>query len=177
MQLAGELCGDKTQIYIYIYIYIWCTRICQGIILIKVTVQTFFQVLQHGFSSICSGSQNINKFFPHIPQFQRRVDLPWRWILSRVWVPNLGTLPIIASVSFTNILYLFSCIYESVSCAYAFFLTCLSTCVAYFVFCSIFREREIMLFIGKPMGRSIMKFNYVCIVQPTKSLSISIPST
>ena len=33
-----------------------------------------------------------------------------------VWIPNLGTLPIIASVSLTHIPCLFACFYESVSC-------------------------------------------------------------
>jgi len=58
-----------------------------------------------------------------------------------VWIHNLGALPIIASVSLTHIPCLFACIYESVSCVYAFFPTCLSACVARavcFVFCSIF---------------------------------------
>jgi len=61
--------------------------------------------------------------------------------MSRVWIPNLGTLPIIVSVSLTHIPDLFNCFYESVSCVYTFFSTCLSICVlctAYFVCCSIF---------------------------------------
>jgi len=58
-----------------------------------------------------------------------------------VWIPSLGALPIIASVSLMHIPCLFACIYESVSCVHAFFSTCLSTCVeraVCFVFCSIF---------------------------------------
>jgi len=47
-----------------------------------------------------------------------------------VRIPNLGALPIIASVSLTHLPYLFACFYESVSCVYAFFSTCFSTCVA-----------------------------------------------
>jgi len=47
-----------------------------------------------------------------------------------VWIPNLGALPIIASVSLAHIPCLFACLYESVSCLYDFFSTCLSTCVA-----------------------------------------------
>ena len=60
---------------------------------------------------------------------------------SRVWIPNLGALPIIASDSLTHILFLFACFYEIVSCVNVFFSTCLSICVscaAGFVFCSIF---------------------------------------
>jgi len=48
----------------------------------------------------------------------------------RVRITNLGTLPIIASVSLTHIPCLFACFHESVSCVYAFLSTCLSTCVA-----------------------------------------------
>ena len=58
-----------------------------------------------------------------------------------VWIPNLGALPILASVSLTHPPCLFACFYESVSCVYAFFSTCRSTCVACaacFVFGSIF---------------------------------------
>jgi len=47
-----------------------------------------------------------------------------------VWIPNLGDLPIIASVSLTHIPCLFACFHESVSCVYTFFSPCLSTCVA-----------------------------------------------
>ena len=36
--------------------------------------------------------------------------------MSRVWIPNLGALPIIASVSPSHIPCLFACFYESVSC-------------------------------------------------------------
>ena len=60
---------------------------------------------------------------------------------SRVRIPNLGALPIIASVSLTHLPCRFACFHESVSCVYVFFSTCHSTCVAraaYFVFCSIF---------------------------------------
>ena len=55
-------------------------------------------------------------------------------------MPNLGALPIIASVSFTHLPCLFACFYESVSCVYVFFSTCFSTCVARaacFGFCSV----------------------------------------
>ena len=55
----------------------------------------------------------------------------------RVWIPNLGALPIIASVSLTHLPCLFACFYESVSCVYAFFSTCLSTCAARAA-CSVF---------------------------------------
>ena len=61
--------------------------------------------------------------------------------MSRVWIPNLGALPIIASVSLTHLPCLFACFYESVSCVYAVFSTYLSTCVvraACFVFGSLF---------------------------------------
>jgi len=61
--------------------------------------------------------------------------------MSRVWMANLGCLPIIAWDSLTHIPCLFACFYESVLCVYAFFSTCLSSCVARaacFVFCSMF---------------------------------------
>ena len=61
--------------------------------------------------------------------------------LTGVGIPNLGALPIIASVSLTHIPCLFASFYESVSCVYAFFSTCLSTCVAssaWFVFGFVF---------------------------------------
>jgi len=56
-------------------------------------------------------------------------------------MPNPGALPLLDLVSLTHIPCLFACFHESVSCVYAFFSTCLSTCVARaacFVFCSIF---------------------------------------
>jgi len=58
----------------------------------------------------------------------------------RVWIPNLGTFPIIALVSLTHVSCLFAFFYESLSCVYTFFSSCLSTCVARaacFVFCSM----------------------------------------
>jgi len=58
-----------------------------------------------------------------------------------VWIPNLGALPITASISLTHIPSLFACFHESVSCVYVFFSTCLSICVwraACLVFCCIF---------------------------------------
>ena len=58
-----------------------------------------------------------------------------------VWIPNLGALPIIASVSLTHIPCLFACLHESVSRVYMFFPSCLSICVlrtACLVFCSKF---------------------------------------
>jgi len=74
--------------------------------------------------------------------FQSRVhaSLTVEWALG-VWIPHHGVLPIIASVSLTHIPSLFACFYESVSCVYTFFSTCMSICVARtacFVFCSIF---------------------------------------
>ena len=69
--------------------------------------------------------------------------------MSRVWITNLGALPIIASVSLTHIPCLFACISESVSCVYVFFSTCLSTCVARaasVVFCCIFITTFLLLF-------------------------------
>jgi len=59
----------------------------------------------------------------------------------RVWIPNLGALPILASVSLTHLPCLFACFYESASCVYAFLSTCLSICVvrpACFVFGPVF---------------------------------------
>jgi len=64
-----------------------------------------------------------------------------RVCLTRVGIPNLGALPITISVSLTHLPCLFACFYESVSCLYAFFSTCLSTCVAssaWFVFGLVF---------------------------------------
>jgi len=58
------------------------------------------------------------------------------WRLG-VWIPNLGALPIIASVSLTHIPSVFACLHESVSCLYVFFSTCLSVCVT--VACCVFR--------------------------------------
>jgi len=49
---------------------------------------------------------------------------------SIVRIPNLGALPIIASVSLTHLPRLFACFYESLSCVYALFSTCFSTCSA-----------------------------------------------
>jgi len=57
-----------------------------------------------------------------------------------VWIPNLGASSIIASVSLMHLPCLFACFNESVSCVYAFFSTCHSTCVvraACFVFGSV----------------------------------------
>jgi len=57
-----------------------------------------------------------------------------------VWIPNLGALPILTSVSLTHLPCLSACFYESVSCVYVVFSTYLSTYVARaacFVFCSI----------------------------------------
>jgi len=48
----------------------------------------------------------------------------------QVWIPNLGALPIMASVSLTHLPFLCACFYESLSCVYAVFFTCLSPCVA-----------------------------------------------
>ena len=58
----------------------------------------------------------------------------------RGWSPS-ACRALIASVSLTHIPYYFACLYESVSCAYALFSTCLSTWIsrgACFVFYSIF---------------------------------------
>jgi len=44
-------------------------------------------------------------------------------------IPNLGALPIIASFSLMHIPALLAC-FESVSCVYTFFSTCMSICVA-----------------------------------------------
>ena len=59
---------------------------------------------------------------------------------SEVWIPKLGALPTIDSVSLTHILCLFAYLYEVVLCVWTFFSTCLSICVsraACFVFSSI----------------------------------------
>ena len=64
-------------------------------------------------------------------------------------IPNLGALPIIASVSLTYLPCLFACFYEYVSCVYAVFSTCLSTCVeraACCVICSIFLTAFLIIF-------------------------------
>ena len=61
--------------------------------------------------------------------------------MSWVWIPNLGALPIIASVSPQHIPCLFACFYECVVYVYAFFSTCFSSCVAsaaWFMFGSVF---------------------------------------
>jgi len=61
--------------------------------------------------------------------------------LTGLGIPNLGAFPITASVSLTHLPCLFACFNEAVSCVYAFFSTCLSTCVAssaWFVFGFVF---------------------------------------
>jgi len=61
--------------------------------------------------------------------------------MSRVWIPNLGAVPIIASVSPQPISCLFACFYESVLYVYIFISTCLSSWVAsaaWFVFGFVF---------------------------------------
>jgi len=91
--------------------------------------------------SILWGVQNIKELFLDIP-LSVGLNCPMGVIFpSRVWVHNRGALRIIASVSLKHIPCLFACFYEAVSCAYAFFSTYLSTCVARsacFVFCSVF---------------------------------------
>ena len=68
-----------------------------------------------------------------------------RWFTPRwwygSWIPKLGALIIIASVSLTHNLFLFACLHESVSCVYVFFSICLTTsvlCAASLVFFCIF---------------------------------------
>jgi len=66
---------------------------------------------------------------------------PQELVHFEVWIPKLIALPIKASVSLSHLPCLFACFYESVSCVYVFFSTCLSTCVARaacLVFCSMF---------------------------------------
>jgi len=76
-------------------------------------------------------------------QIPLRVVSATAWPLSghfRVWIPNLCTLSIIASVSLTHLPCLFACFYESVSRVYDFFSICHSTCfvrAACFVFGSV----------------------------------------
>ena len=58
----------------------------------------------------------------------------------RGWIPNLGALPTIASVSLTHVLFLFAYLHVHVSCVHDFVSTCLSSCVLRthcFVFCCI----------------------------------------
>jgi len=79
-----------------------------------------------------------NQICEFVPQIFNRPNL---CVAFRVWIPSLGALKIITSVSLTHIPCLFACFYESMSCVYVFFSTCRSTCVgrsACFVFCSIF---------------------------------------
>jgi len=87
-------------------------------------------------------SLNPNWCCPLIFLLESGPHQPKRWVgSSEVWIPNLGALYILASVSLTHVPCLFACFHESVSCVYAFFSTCCSTCVARaacFVFCSIF---------------------------------------
>jgi len=67
-------------------------------------------------------------------------DLTTAWHFE-MWIPNIGVLPIILSVSLTHVPCLYACFYECVSCGYAFFSTCLSICVsraACFVLWSVF---------------------------------------
>jgi len=69
-----------------------------------------------------------------------RISTTFWFVTIPSWIPNLGALPIIASVSLTHLPCLFACFYEFVSCVYSVFSTYLSTCVARaacFVFCSI----------------------------------------
>jgi len=74
---------------------------------------------------------------------QRLTDTREGVCITRVWIPNLGALLIIASASLTHTPCLFACLYESMSCMYVFFFTWLSICVlraACFMFCWIFIE-------------------------------------
>jgi len=90
--------------------------------------------------------------------------------MSRVWIPNLAALPIIASVSLTHIPPLFACFHESVSCVYAFFFTCLSICVARaacFVVCPIFINTFLFsFFFSYKFHRHLCHGAYWCTCSP-----------
>ena len=72
------------------------------------------------------------KLFNRVPQKFLSEKLPHgltaAWHFG-VWIPNLGALPIIASVSLTHNPSLVACLHESMSCLHVFFSTDLSTCV------------------------------------------------
>ena len=75
-------------------------------------------------------SANLIKLLRNIPL--RDLSTPAQPLRGHfgVWIPNLGALLIIASVSLTHIPCLFVCFYESVSYVYVLFSTCLFTCAA-----------------------------------------------
>jgi len=64
----------------------------------------------------------LQTFYTHLvysPQIPLQVISATAKLLSghfRVWIPNLGTLPIIALVSLTHLPFLCACFYESLSC-------------------------------------------------------------
>ena len=105
---------------------------------------------------------------------------PKRWVgSSEVYIPNLGALSILALVSLTHIPCLFACFHESVSCVYAFFSTCCSTCVACtacLLFCFIFLTTFLLSCIffyklNRPMSGCLLMY-----AQPCKSVYPPFPS-
>jgi len=99
---------------------------------------------ERDFSSNCVPQIFLSEKLPH--------GLTAAWHFG-VWIPNLGALPTIASVSFTHNPSLFACLHESMSCVYVFFSTCLSIyvlCAACLVFCKysfhLFQFQNIQLY-------------------------------
>ena len=99
--------------------------------------------LSHGMSAqmlkLCSGSRNIP--LKVVLALTEDITCVMSRLHFRVWIPNLGALPIIALVSLTHIPWVFARFSESVSYVYIFFSTCLSNCVAsaaWFVFGFVF---------------------------------------
>jgi len=91
------------------------------------------------YNTLTPSTRHVKIVFPkYSSQSQQQTHA---YLECRVWIPNPGALPIIASVSPQPIPCLFACFYESVSYVYDVFSTCLSSCVAsaaWFVFGFVF---------------------------------------